>query len=448
MGHLLSTRGERTGLIDDLNCALSVYKQGWSCRGAAPSIRIRLGWNAAKMLATRLNWKESSGLLQEAVHLLSAVSPQSLKHTDKQDILASFAGLASMAAATALNAGESACHALQLLEVGRGVIAGLLMELRGDISDLTQQHPDLADELISLREELDSPVDRSTILSSADNGLSWEAQVTRRRDADQKFSETLIKIRAKPGFHNFLLPPTADELMAAVNPDPIVVVNLSAYRCDAFLIERAQIRVLELPNLKIEEVQERVHSLKLSSPIASSDFTSLLEWLWDTVSGPILKVLGFNKPTSDGNWPRVWWIPTGILSQLPLHAAGYHTRGSTETALDRVMSSYASSVKSLIYGRRHHVRQQEGPITDHALPVAMHETPGLSQNQYLPYAKEEVDMLNDICPSLQLRPIKTVRRKDDVLRHLQGCRIFHFAGHGQSDPFQKYTLYLLHQPEL
>jgi hypothetical protein len=47
---------------------------------------------------------------------------------------------------------------LQPLELSRGVIAGVLMELRGDISDLKQQHPDLADEFVSLRDELDSPV--------------------------------------------------------------------------------------------------------------------------------------------------------------------------------------------------------------------------------------------------------------------------------------------------
>lgn len=98
------------------------------------------------------------------------------------------------------------------------------------------------------------------------------------------------------------------------------------------------------------------------------------------------------------------------------------------------MSSYASSIKPLIYGRRHHIRQPEGPLLDHVLLVAMHETPGLSANQILPYAEEEVDMLNDLCPSLQLKPIRTARRKDDVLKHLQRCRIFHFAGHGQSDP--------------
>jgi hypothetical protein len=63
-----------------------------------------------------------------------------------------------------------------------------------------------------------------------------------------------MKIRAQPGFYNFLLPPTLDKQMAAADPDPIIVVNLSSYRCDTFLIQRARIRVLELPTLTLQEV--------------------------------------------------------------------------------------------------------------------------------------------------------------------------------------------------
>lgn len=84
---------------------------------------------------------ESSQLLEEAVNLLPTVSPRSLNHTDKQHMLADSAGMASMAAATALNSGKAASHALQLLELGRGVIAGLLMDMRGDISSLKREHP-------------------------------------------------------------------------------------------------------------------------------------------------------------------------------------------------------------------------------------------------------------------------------------------------------------------
>ena len=436
LGGWLGSRSERTGSMDDLNRALSSYKEGWNYPSAPPSIRIRLAWQAAGILASQLNWDESSQLLQGAVNLLPVVSPRSLQHNDKQHMLADFAGLASIAAATALNAGRGASDSLRLLELGRGVIAGLLMEMRGDISDLEDKHSDLADEFISLRNELDSSADRTTVLSSTGDIPSWESQAKRHREADEQFRKLIIRIRAQPGFHNFLLPPTAKELMAAADPDPIIVVNLSSFRCDAFLIERGQIRVLELLGLKLKEVRTRVQDLRSSRLGAFSNITPLLEWLWDVVGRPCLDALAFKNPISDDNWPHAWWVPTGLLSQLPLHAAGRYAQGSTETVLDRVMSSYATSVKALIYGRRHHAHKPAGPRSDHALLVAMRETPGLSTNQLLPFAAAEVKMLHDLCPSLQLKPITPTMRKEDVLKHLPACRIFHFAGHGRSDPME------------
>ncbi|KAL8296254.1 hypothetical protein RB600_001640 [Gaeumannomyces tritici] len=438
LGTWLARRFERTGSMDDLNRSLSSYKKGWSCHTAPPSIRIqKLARNAANILASQRNWDESSQLLQEAVELLPTVSPRSLNHTDKQHMLADSAGLASMAAATALNAGKEASHALRLLELGRGVIAGLLMDMRGDISDLTRKHPSLADEFIVLRDALDSPADRPAFGNPSDVMPSWEPQARRRREADQKFSELITSIRAQPGFDDFLRPPAAGDLMAAANPDPIIVVNLSQHRCDAFLVERDRIRVLELPGLTMEEVQRRAQDLRFSRATGSFHMAALLEWLWDTAARPCLDALGFKDPvSSDDNWPRVWWIPTGLLSQLPLHAAGRHVRGSTETVLDRVMSSYAPSVKALIHGRRRLVRKSAEPTSDHALLVAMRETPNLSVNSILPFAANEVEMLKNLCPSLQLRPVIPMLRKDDVLRHLQTCKIFHFAGHGQSDPVE------------
>ncbi|RYP53061.1 hypothetical protein DL770_011005 [Monosporascus sp. CRB-9-2] len=433
LGNQLGRRFERAGSMDDFNRTLTSYKEGWRCYTAPPSIRIRLARDAAGILALQANWEESSSLLQEAVKLLPTVSLRSLKHTDKQHMLADFAGLASMAAATALNSGKEAYHALQLLELGRGVIAGLLIEMRSDISDLQQQHPGLADEFTSFRDELDAPTDRTSPIST-DDTLSWESQAKRRRKADRNFNELITRIRAQPGFHNFLLPPTAKELMAAANPDPIIAVNLSSYRCDAFLIRRDRIKVLELPGLTLGEVQERVRNLQLSRLTAS--FSPLLEWLWDVIARPSLDALGFRDTVSDDNWPRIWWVPTGLLSQLPLHAAGRYALGSAETVLDRVMSSYALSVKALIYGRRLHIRKPASPPSDHALLVAMHETGGLSANGILPFAAAEVEMLNNFCPKLQLKPITPIPRKEDVLRHLRICRIFHFAGHGQSDPME------------
>ncbi|KJZ69755.1 hypothetical protein HIM_10866 [Hirsutella minnesotensis 3608] len=426
LGIRLRSRFELTGSMDDLNRVLSSYLDGWRCCTAPPSIRIKLARSAALILASQSNWTDSSQLLQEAVTLLPTVSPRSLKHTDKQHMLSGFAGLSSAAAATLLNAGGDAYHALRLLELGRGVIAGLLMDMRGDISDVKRAHPILADEFISIRDELDSPGITLQSLSSTETVSSWESSAKRRREADQRLSELVTKIRAQPGFADFLLPPAADELMAAANPDPIVVVNLSSYRCDAFLVEFDGVRVLELPALTIEEVQKQVRDLRLSR--SSASLSSLLQWLWDAIAHPCLNALGFEDTIPDA---RVWWIPTGLLSQLPLHAAGYHTMGGSETVLDRVMSSYASSIKALIYGRRHRVRRSPGPLSDQALLVAMLETP---DQRVLNFAADEVEVVKKLCPSLQLRPISPANRKDNVLKHMQACRIFHFAGHGHSDP--------------
>ncbi|KAH6953787.1 CHAT domain-containing protein [Ilyonectria sp. MPI-CAGE-AT-0026] len=434
LGCYLDKRFQRAGSTDDLTRSLSSFMEGWNCPGTPTSNRIRLALGAAGTYASQSNWDESSQLLEKAVELLPAVSPRSSSHNDREHMLAKFVGLASTAAAVTLNAGKDAYDALKLLELGRGIIANLLMDMRGDVSDLKQMHSGLADEFISLRDELDSTAGSPSSSLPSSSTSSLESQAKRRREADQKFTEIIAEIRAQPGFGSFFLPPTADELMAAANQGPIVVVNLSSYRCDAFIVEHDRISVVELPALTSEEVQKRAHSLHSHYPTASFDMESLLEWLWDAICRPCLDALGFKDPPSDDNWPRVWWIPTGHLSRLPLHAAGSYSVASTHTVMDRVMSSYASSIKTLMHGRRYSIRGHTNPEPDSALLIAMRETPNLSTSGLLPFAVDEVNMLAALCPSLRLKPIMPPPRKDEVLKHLQTCKIFHFAGHGQSDP--------------
>ncbi|WZH45889.1 TPR [Fusarium acuminatum] len=152
LGRYLDKRYERTSSMGGLTRSLSSFKEVWDCPGTPTSIRIRLGLSAAGTYASRSNWEESSQLLEKTV-------PRSSSHNDREHMLADFVGLASPTAAVALNAGRDAYHALKLLELGRGIIANLLMDMRGDISDLKQRQSGLADELVSLQDELDSPAD-------------------------------------------------------------------------------------------------------------------------------------------------------------------------------------------------------------------------------------------------------------------------------------------------
>jgi hypothetical protein len=275
---------------------------------------------------------------------------------------------------------------------------------------------------MKLRDQLDTPK------------TSTQRQVDQRYNAGQKLEEKIKTIRTLPEFDRFLLAPSEDELKIAAEYGPIVVINISEYRCDALIIEHSQLRSLELPRLHTSDIRARMID-DLAAP-------KMLEWLWETVAQPVLDTLGFTQPPPDDCWPHIWWIPTGPLSKFPIHAAGHHTNGSAQTVLDRVMSSYSSSIKAIIHGRRQR-RNLEGMVSKpaKALLVAIEHTPGYYSR--LPFATREVEMLHDLCGSMALESIEPRRRKQDVMSHLPQCDIFHFAGHGYTDDDDPSKSYLL-----
>lgn len=233
------------------------------------------------------------------------------------------------------------------------------------------------------------------------------------------------EIRKQPEFGNFLLPPSQEEIRTAAERGPIVVINISGYRCDALLIEPHQIRSVALPHLKIKEIREKTEKGSLGS-------SEVLEWLWDIIANPILDALGFTQPASDNIWPHIWWIPTGPLSRFPLHAAGYHGKGSTRTVLDRVMSSYSSSIKAIVHGRPQRILESTQSARPQALLIAMQDTPKYCM---LPSAKNEVAIVSGLCRSMALDPVEPDRHKKDIVSHLPNSKIFYFAGHGHTDKF-------------
>jgi CHAT domain len=104
-----------------------------------------------------------------------------------------------------------------------------------------------------------------------------------------------------------------------------------------------------LPELTMHEAIERARSLRaaLDRPTRASSRVVLetMSWLWDTVTGPVLDRLGHTAmPGVETDLPRVWWLPTGPLAGLPLHAAGHHTEVDDRVVIDRVVSSYPSSM--------------------------------------------------------------------------------------------------------
>ena len=102
----------------------------------------------------------------------------------------------------------------------------------------------------------------------------------------------------------------------------------------------------------------------------------------------------------------------------------------TNTILKRVMSSYSSSIKAIIYRRQFKIEKSRKKTPQNALLVAIQNTP---KQSILRFARDEVAILKHLCPSLQLNPIKPHSNRKDVIKVLQECSIFHFAGHGRPD---------------
>ncbi|EWZ80294.1 hypothetical protein NW765_011586 [Fusarium oxysporum] len=422
LGTSLDHRYARTRDSADHEGALSQFQTALRDPSSPAIDRIAGGIAILQICSTTSDWQQVCDALEVAVSLIPKLTARSLKNPDKQHLLGQVVGLASNAAAAALNAGRGPTAALKFLEQGRGVLATALEEMRTDVIELQARYPELAKRFVSLRDELDPPVARDTFNQDDHGGFNHQARATRRYDAGNKLNEVIAEIQRQPGFEDFLAAPNEAELKASASCGPIVVINTSEYRCDAILVEQHQIRSVQLPKDMEKEAWNR-----------DPGKIETLEWLWDTVAHQILDALGFTQrhDPSLEKWPRIWWVATGIMTKFPLHAAGRHNDPSTGSAnvLDRVMSSYSSSIKTIIQSRRRgHEAAASAPAQ--ALLVAMKHTP---EQTSLPFAAREIEVIRDLVKTMQLEPIEPGQHKHDIMAHLPQCKVFHFAGHGHTD---------------
>ncbi|KAL3429257.1 CHAT domain-containing protein [Aspergillus tetrazonus] len=430
LGKRLGERHSMTGGLADLEEAITCHQSALCQLNASTIHRIVAGRAVIRLCAIRKEWQRALTAVEIAIDLVPKLTLRSLEISDKQHMLGQVVGFASDAAAVALNVEKGPAVALGYLEQGRALLATSLEEMRTDILDLQEQYPLLAEKFVSLRDRLELPIDNNNFPAEEDIQSFYQAHANARHKAASDLDKLIDEIRTEPGFNDFLLPPNIVEMQAAAKRGPIILINTSDYRCDAIIVEEHQIRSLNLPSLNNHGIKKRAEKGDLASP-------NTLEWLWDAIASPVLQTLGFSQCPLADSWPHIWWIPTGLLTKFALHAAGRYTNGPSESVLDSVMSSYSSSVKAIIHGRRH---PSVRPTSAQALLVAMDYIPG---SPPLPFATEEVVMLHNLCKSMGLTPTEPGRRKADVEAHLPQCKIFHFAGHGytdNSDPSKSYLL--------
>ncbi|KAL2669750.1 hypothetical protein Neosp_015195 [[Neocosmospora] mangrovei] len=421
LGYQLGQKYISTKAPEALREATSFAQEALNQQSAPLIVRVLASRVALGCLATGERWQEAFDASDVALGMIPQLVLRSLDNVDKQHLLSQLAGLASEAAAVALRAGKGVLEAVKVLELGRGVLASSIEDLRTDVIGLQNEHPELANKFIQLKENLEA----------AGGGKSAAVTgIIEQYNSDEQFNALISEIRTKAGFESFLLAPNTAQLREAAKYGSIVIINVSMRFCEAFIVQESGERQIRLGNLDANEIERRAKEGNLGS-------RGSLEWLWDTIANPILTALGYTQTPLDDNWPRVWWIPTGALCRFPIHAAGYHLSSTSKTVLDRVVSSYSSSIKTMISTRRAALTQT---TQDKALLVAMQQTPGQAT---LKFAPREVQEIHQICISMNLNPVEPRRRKAEVISHLRQCKIFHFAGHGhteEADPSQSHLM--------
>jgi tetratricopeptide (TPR) repeat protein len=402
-------RHVETGQAEDLRLALDHARAATIAPHASPAIRVICGLGWVEIAAKAGDHAEAVRAFEHVVPVLPQLASPALARTDQERRLTRGLGAAGIAAGCALAIGRPET-AVTLLEAGRGVLLSRALEVRTDVRDLSAAHPELAERVVGLRREL----------------AATSARDVRRVVVDE-FEATLRQIRGRDGFADFGRSLSPEKLRAQAAAGPIVFVNYGLYRSDAIILTTSGFQPVALPAVTRSSVVQHMGSLfdnvqpgRLTDRRRQEGVFAVLEWMWDAIAAPILDSL---EPAASQQAPRrLWWVPTGSLVFLPLHAAGYHRSpdGAT-TVMDQVISSYTPTVRALAEARR----RTAANSPPNPLVVAMPSTPGAEP---LPTARAEGDLIRALFPAARLL-VGAEASAAAVAAELPGRSWAHFACH-------------------
>ncbi|KAG8769476.1 hypothetical protein FRC12_004946 [Ceratobasidium sp. 428] len=282
--------------------------------------------------------------------------------------------------------------ALEWLEQGRLVIWTQQLQTRTPSDDLAAVDPQLADRMRHIASQLEAAeLEGGAACLSADSPFVQDLQ-GQRHDAALQWEQLLQEVRQLAGFEDYMLPRKAHILKKAATRGPVVVINTThCNRCDALIIFPDRDDITHVP--LVRTTPEKLYGLRTDmvslighrgdedkprgfkrTKLSESTHDRLypLKVLWSDVVEPILDALQYTNRSPQDALPYITWCTTGVLSFLPLHAAGLYD-GASHNAFDLVVSSYTPTLAALL-----------APNTSVAMPhagvlaVGQANTPGKS----------------------------------------------------------------------
>jgi tetratricopeptide (TPR) repeat protein len=417
-----------------MNKAEGHYREVAGLENGHPFTRIRVCKKLGDLRSVNMDSDGAAEAYELAISLWPRLNPRTLAREDVEYVISQLSGLGPLAAYYICRSkkGRSASEALHALESGRGIIASLTIE----VSDLKIEHGELYDRYTELCYIISSPLVR---ISHDGSSLSPAAAISRRNQQVKDLKLLEDQIRALPGFKTFPRTHSTTNFTKLASRGPIVCFSTTGDVTYAFLVTRDHVEVLQLEKIKHKDLQAHVKLLvrgKSPASVATSRraennerVRETLQWLWNCAVKPVLQRLKFIKKTSPERLPRIWWVTSGLLGLLPLHAAGSGWGTSTENTMSHVVSSYIPTLKALAYARK----KQPRPLGDPGTELLVISVPEKKGYKKLKVGAEIDGVVKNFLPDTVKSSVLSMPSRKEALGNLKSTNIAHFICHGISE---------------
>jgi DNA-binding MltR family transcriptional regulator len=460
LGTAQKIRFERFGDSDDLAACVLSYKAAAQLKAAQPSDALLAARQWAEISHLNDNLLSALDGYRTALELLPKVAWLGLDTNSRQHKLLEekSENLGCLAATCAIQLGHLE-EAVELLDLGRSIFWQQASSLRSDLETLREENLSLAEKLESVGRQLDAGNFFSSGFITTERNVDDDQRSTEdigkeRRQLVGQWEKLVDEVRQLPRLKYFLKPIPFHQLRQAVSTGQAVIINVSERGVDALIFSTAgHIDHVPLPKINQKKLAQSsgsvIRILNRSSDarapedaratqqqhLISSNLQVTLRMVWHTIIVPIFNRIHIPLESVHQPQSRIWWYPTGPLTFIPIHAAGPHKFNGTVDVSRIVISSYVTTLDSLLQAQTKKKSVPTGQMK--LLAVSQPNTPGQSP---LPQSTHEVLGIvqlafsagweaNDIVRLHDLNA--TVSRVSDAL---DTCSWAHFACHGSHDP--------------
>ncbi|KAJ6592239.1 CHAT domain-containing protein [Mycena vulgaris] len=317
---------------------------------------------------------------------------------------------------------SSLTTAVEVMEQGLAIIFQQMLQLKTDVSGLP---PDQTDMFQRLSSEL------------------YHGNAVDPLDTVDRRNQLLENIRKQPGLEYFLLPKPYKVLCHASQGGPVVILNSHKKYCDAIIILNPTSDPIHVPLRNVTLSQLKANQVKLkdllgrcnarirgqsassrlfhqremfTSTTSQEDFADMLTWLWCDVVGPIYQALKL-RGIQNG---RLWWLPTGGFTGLPLHAS---------PPTNHFITSYTATLGSLL-----DAQSKQPSTTELKLGIVGVTHTGPDGANALDGVEQEVRNILSVVGKHRARCLEGQQATADSLKlQLRDCAWVHLACHGKQD---------------